>query len=348
MYKEIIIIDGGVERAVQVEADRHDAFDSIIGHLAPGLRAGQGIQSVGDAGEAMAFLVSQLAYTESQLFERMYQPMQYEQFIPIDYSAGEWADTIRYEIYDWAGRGKRISGKGKDLPLVDVAFADKQFAVCQGGIGYEYTTEELRRSAFLRRALPERRLAAAMEGYRRHMNIVGLYGEATSNLTGLFNNALVPTGNAPTGTWATATPDQILNDVNTLIQNVWTNTAYNDMITDIILPPLSMAKVSSTARSTTSDKTILAYVKENNVAKQERGVDINFTTGFGLNTAGAGSTRRMMGYVKRPERLVMHIPLPLRFLAPQPVGLSVQVPGEYKYSGVEIRYPSSAYYMDGL
>jgi hypothetical protein len=56
----------------------------------------------------------------------------------------------------------------------------------------------------------------------------------------------------------------------------------------------------------------------------------------------------MMGYVKSDQRLVAHIPLPLRFLAPQLVGLSVDVPGEYKYSGVEFRYPGSAYYSDGI
>jgi len=56
----------------------------------------------------------------------------------------------------------------------------------------------------------------------------------------------------------------------------------------------------------------------------------------------------MMAYVKSDTRLVMHVPLALRFLAPQLVGLSVQVPGEYKYSGVEFRYPKSAYYMDGI
>ena len=86
----------------------------------------------------------------------------------------------------------------------------------------------------------------------------------------------------------------------------------------------------------------------NNVAKVEKGLDIRFQPGFGLDTAGSGSTRRMMAYVKSDTRLVMHVPLALRFLAPQLVGLSVQVPGEYKYSGVEFRYPKSAYYMDGI
>ena len=63
---------------------------------------------------------------------------------------------------------------------------------------------------------------------------------------------------------------------------------------------------------------------------------------------GVGSTHRMMGYVKSDQRLVMHVPLPLRFLAPQLTALLIEVPGEYKYSGVEFRYPKSAYYMDGI
>jgi hypothetical protein len=80
----------------------------------------------------------------------------------------------------------------------------------------------------------------------------------------------------------------------------------------------------------------------------ERGQKINITAGYGLDTAGINGTARMLGYVKSDTRLVMHVPLPLRFLAPQLVGLSVEIPGEYKYSGVEWRYPSSAVYYDGI
>lgn len=219
-----------------------------------------------------------------------------------------------------------------------------------GDIGYDYTTEELRRTAFLRRPISERKLAAAIDGYRRHMNDVGLFGETSSGITGLFNNASVPQGNAPVGAWQTGpkTPAQILSDINTLILNVWTNTAYNDQVTDIVMSPGAYAYIASTPRSDNSDKTILQYIKENNVAKVEKGLDIRFQPGFGLDTAGSGSTRRMMAYVKSDTRLVMHVPLALRFLAPQLIGLSVQVPGEYKYSGVEFRYPKSAYYMDGI
>lgn len=345
--KKIQLGDG---RVVEVDESRFNAFDGLRSNPEVSrLLIGDGAFGR-DAQEALAFMVSQLSYTEATVFERQYQPMQYEQLVPISYEAGEWADSIRYEIYDYAGRGKRSSGKGRDINLVDVAYADKSYAVVNGNIGYDYTTEELRRTAFLRRPISERKLAAAIDGYRRHLNDVGLFGASADGLTGLFNNANVPQGNAPVGAWTTGpkTPAQILSDINALIQLVWTNTAYNDMITDVVIAPTPYAYISSTPRSDNSDKTILQYVKENNIAKVERNIDINFTAGYGLDTGGAGGTKRMLGYVKSDLRLVMHVPLPLRFLAPQLIGLTVQVPGEYKYSGVEWRYPKSAYYMDGL
>lgn len=342
--KKIILGDG---RTVAVDEARFNAFDGLRPELARRLTT-DGLVTGRDAQEAMAFLVSQLAYTENNVFQRQYQPMQYEQLLPISYEAGEYADSIRYEIYDYAGRGKRTSGKGKDINLVDVAYADKSFGVMNGNVGYDYTQEELRRTAFLRRPISERKMAAAIEAYQRHMNDVGLFGETASGITGLFNNANVPQGNAPTGGWGSASADNILADINALIQTVWANTAYNDQVTDIVIAPGAFSTISYKPRSTTSDTTILQFIKQNNVAKVQRGQDINFTPGFGLDTAGVGSTRRMVGYVKSDTRVVMHIPLPLRFLAPQLIGLSVQVPGEYKYSGVEFRYPKSAYYMDGI
>ena len=348
--KQVTIADG---RTVEVDAARWAAFDSVRPDLMARFSDGSP-QSARDSNEALAFIVSQLAYTEAQIFERLYIPMQYEELLPITNEAGEWADTIRYEIYDYSGQGKRASGKGRDINLVDVAYSDKAFAVCNGNIGYDYTTEELRRTAFLRRPISERKLAAAMDGYRRHMNQVGLYGEPSANVTGLFNNVNVPHGNAPNGGWVAGyTSDityvtKIMADINTLITTIWTSTAYNDLITDIIMPPTLLAFLASTPRSINSDTTILSYVKANNIAKTERGIDIKFSAGYGLDTASLTQGTRMVGYVKSDTRLVMHIPLPLRFLAPQLVGLSVVIPGEYKYSGVEVRYPLSAYYMDNM
>ncbi|MDR3088117.1 MAG: DUF2184 domain-containing protein [Azoarcus sp.] len=346
----IRIADG---RIVIVDDARYLAFDSLRHSpiLVAELTGGMSVNAR-DAQEALAFIVSQLAYTEAQVFERQYIPMQYEELIPISYAAGEWADSIRYEMVDYVGQGKRHSGKGDDIPRVDAQYDEKIMPVFNGAIGYDYTTEELRKSAFLRKPVSETRQVAAVEAYRRHMNTVGLYGEKDSDpdVTGLFNNQYVPVLSAPNGDWddTATTPQQILADINQALLTVWENTAYNDQVTDIVMAPAAFAKIASREKSEDSDKTILQWIKDNNVAKVERGIDIRFRPGFGLNTAGAAGSRRMLAYVKSDTRLLMHIPMPLRFLSPQLKGLSVEIPGEYKYSGVEWRYPKSALYVDGI
>lgn len=335
MKIKILTADGRTTE-VEVEDNRVNAFDSF--------RSGLQLVIGNDAPEALGFLVSQLAYTESQVFEKQYLPLQYEQLIPITFEAGEWAESIRYETYDYSGQGRRHSGKGRDINLVDVAWGEQSMPVVSGAIGYDYTQEELRKSSFLRKPLSTARLGAAMEGYRKHMNAVALHGEG--QLTGLFNNPRVPKGNAPSGKkWddKATTPAEVLADINTLILTVWQNTAYNDQVTDIGMPPSAFARLASTPRSDMSDQTILQWLKQNNVAFVERGQTINFFPAYELAKEG-----RAIAYVKNSQRLVMHIPMPLRFLAPQLNGLSVEVPGEYKYSGVEFRYPKSAYYMDSV
>lgn len=340
----------GDGRVVEVDLERFTALDSIRSNPSMASAIMNGI-SGRDAQEALAFIVGQLTYTESETFSRLYQPMQYEDLLPISNEAGEWADSIRFEVYDYAGRGKRSSGKGRDINLVDVAYADVTFPVANGDIGYDYTTEELRRTAYLRKSVTETKPMAAMDGFRRHMNAVGLYGEAESGLFGLFNNPIIPQMNAPNGSWssnAVTNPALVLADLNTLITTQWTATAFNDTIDTVVVAPTKLAILASTPRSINSDKTILDYLIENNIAKTTRGTVLKFVPGFGLDTAGVGGTARMLGYVKRPDRLIFHIPMPLRFLAPQLEGLSVLVPGEYKYCGVQVRYPNSALFMDGL
>lgn len=338
-----IVMDG---RTVNVDANRYAAFDGLRGQIQQAFAADAGF-STRDAGETLAFMVSQLAYTESEAFAKLYTPMQFRELVPVE-SAGGWADTIRYELVDYAGQGKRINGAGHDLPMADIQFGEKTFPIVTGGVAYGYTYEEMQKSAFFRTPLPTGKLAAAMIATERHLNNVALFGESSSGLTGLYNNANVPQGSAPVGTWSGATADNILKDINTCIQNVWNNTAFNDTPTDILIAPAAMSIIVSTPRSANSDTTILEYIKKNNIAKAERGIDINFRSGYGLNTAGSGGTKRMMAYVKNPNRVKMHIPVELQFLAPQFVNLYTKVPGTYRYSGVEFRYPKSAYYMDGL
>ncbi|MES2339308.1 MAG: major capsid family protein [Pseudomonadota bacterium] len=345
--------------------DLHERFKGIgpgIGITVEGGRGDTRNPRFGarDAQEALFFLVSQLAYTEAGLFERSYQPMQYKDLIPQDYSAGEANDTIRYEIYDEVGEMDDINPASDDIPTADAFYADKTFGIHHSAIGYEYTTQELRATAFLRRPLPERKLHAAMNAYERFLNVVGLSGRAKKNLTGLLNNTTVAHAVAPSGlAWSAAsgiTPAQIISDFNFGLNAVWAGSKFTVIPDTVAVPSFAWQYINAVPASGTAGPfqiSVLKYLLDNNLSKA-KGVNLNIVPVYRANTVanggtgpGASAASRTVYYRKSDQDLVQHVPLPLRFLAPQLVGLKVKIPGEARYSGVEVRRPPSFYYQDG-
>lgn len=318
-----------------------------------------------DAQEALFFMISQLAYTEAGLFERDYIPMQYKDFVPLDFSAGEAAETIRYEIYDESGNAQDVSPAADDVPTADSFYADKTFPVNPAAIGYAYTTQELRATAFLRRPLPERKVHAAENAYERFLNVVGLLGRASKGVTGFLNNTNVTHAVSPSGlAWSGSsgiTPAQIVNDFNFGMYSVYSGSSFTVIPDTVAIPPAAWQYIQALpaigSSSGSFNKSLLTYLEENNLSKS-LGVSVKIvpcfdarptdTLGGQAHTGpGAGGTSRTVYYRKSDQDLIMHIPLPLRFLAPQLFGLKVKVPGEFRYSGVEIRRPPSFYYQDG-
>ena len=350
--KQITLGDG---RTVEVSANRYRAWDAFT-------RANQSNIFLGDAGDgALSFFISQMALLEETTFKKQYMPTQAEDLVPMDFRGGDHITSVAYRVMDATGIGRRKAAGSTQVHTADVTYTIKTFPVVPGEIGYQYNTEELRQSAYLRIPLNEDRMVEAVEAYRRHISMVALFGEA--ELTGLFNNATVShtavTGF--TGNWAAAvaTPATILADVNMAINKVWSASGFNDWPTHCVAPPAAYQALVGTQLPHTNTS-ILKFLLENNLCAQN-GKPFQIVAGYGLDngaaynatgastTAGSGGTNtRAVYYVKNPLRVVMEIPLPKRFLAPQLVNFDVKVPGEYKYSGVEVRYPASMLYQDGV
>lgn len=310
--------------------------------------------SAHDATEALVFSVSQLAYVEAGFYDRYYRPMQYDKLLPLDYSAGEQAATIEYEIYDKVGNAQDMDSAADDVPYVDVAMARKSFPVVHAGIGYQFTQQELRTSAVFKRPLPTARMGAAMEAFQRKLNYVGLLGNTGKNITGLLNNATVAHTTTPSGKkWdgSDATPitsAQLFSDFNYGMNQVWTNSGYNVIPNFVGVPPLAYAYMANTPASATIPTiTILDYLLEHNLCNSKRGEQLTIEPVYDAATAGVGPSGRVVFYDKTDQTLTMHVPMPLRFLAPQLEGVKVRVPGEFRYSGVEIRRITNVQYLDG-
>jgi hypothetical protein len=318
---------------------------------------GRGLDIVAqDANEATSFTIPQLAYTEATMYMKQYTPMRFRDVLPISNEAGDWAQSIRYEKGDIVGQADFGSDMGDDMPFADVQYDEQSRNVGHIPMGYRYSFQELRETAYLRRPLNERRLAAAQEMVERFLNVVAFTGSTKKNLTGLFNTASIPQAIATTGAWDTAgtSTATILADINQGLNAVYAASNYNDFVTDIGIPPAAWTVLTSRARTDYADTTVIEFIKKNNICKATKNIDLNIYPLPGLETAGAattggavsGANSRVVFFVRDPNRLVFHIPMALRFAAPQYQNLSIKVPGEARCGGLEVRYKKSMYYMD--
>lgn len=327
-------------------------------------------QQVVDSPETMAFMVSQLAYTEATTYEREYQEMQFRSLVPVTAEAGPEAASVRYQVYDKVGQGKRVSSSSKDIPTADVSAGQVEIQVVTGAAGYRYNQQELIESAKFLRPLPVARMQTAVEMAERHLNQVAMTGEVAGIAGGAsylgMTNQTTGTGAGQitliniatsgfTGAWATQAAAgnfaSILKDFNLCLLTAWQNSNYVVLPNTVAMDP-AVYSILATTYNLLGTKTLLSLIEEGNILTTTKKEQINIEpvyqfagTGF-VHGSGAAGASRMLFYRNEARRMIMHIPMPLRFLAPQPEGLDIFVPGHYRYAGLNVRYPYTWLYAD--
>ena len=303
---------------------------------------------INNADSGIAFYISQLAVLDPKIYDVKYRNIIFPEVVPVDTSMPEWIDTVNYISYDAVTMGKFIAANGKDLPQSDIDANISSVPVGYAGNSYGYTLEELRKSQQMRLPLDVTKARVAYRGAQEHMQRVAWFGDASRGMTGMFNNPNIPLDNS-TVNWATATGQEMVNDMNSLLIKVWSQSANVHVPDTLLLPSDKYAIASSKRMDTGTDTTVMEFFKRNNLFRDITGQEIEVRPILELQTANtAGTGPRMMAYEKTPDNLVMYNPIPWRPLAPQPNGLRIEVSAEYKISGVEFRYPGSAAYRDML
>jgi len=302
-----------------------------------------------DAATGLAFLLSQLTHIESKMYENKYKAITYPANNPVSNEAGEWAESVTYFFMDGAAVAKFVGTKSLNVPIAEIGTEKITVPVELGATGYEYSDEELRQAIQLKRALPQLKSNTARRAYEELAQRVAMTGDTTHNLPGFINNTNVTAAtvvNPGSGTeWVNKTPNQILFDVNDLMGDIFVDTLQVERPNTLCLPTSQWNYIAGTPRSDNSDTTLLQWLINNSPYLSSDADIIPVTE---LAGAGAGATDRMMAYDKDMDKVVFHIPMPLRFTEPQRKGRGFEVPGEFKLSGIEFRYPGSARYGDGI
>lgn len=308
-----------------------------------------------DAQSAEAFLVSQLSYIESEVYKIQYPDIRYPSLVPVDTEANPWSPSVTYYSFDTKGQAKWINGRGQDIPNADVQRAKFETAVNMGGIGYEYTMEELAQAQMLRRNLSADKGDAARLAAEQFIDQVAMFGDTSVGYSGLANSGDVTVGEAPNGAagsplWSKKTADEMLADTDAALSGVWTQSNTVELADTLLLPLTAFTKANSTRITNESSDTVLSFIRKNNIYTARTGRPLMIEPVRGLDTAGTGGTGRMIAYKRDPRVVKMHMPMPFRFVSQlYPVApLTWHVPGIFRVGGVDVRRPGAFRYMDGI
>jgi hypothetical protein len=172
-----------------------------------------------------------------------------------------------------------------------------------------WTIPELASAQALGRPIDEQKFLAMQLKHQMDTDEQVYVGDAILSMNGLLNHsALTNTGNAVTGQWATATPAQILADINALLSSVWTTAAFAVIPDRLLLSPTEYGILVSTLISTAGNISILEFILRNNLASQNgQKFEIQPTKWLlgtnNANTLGVAATNSMFAYVKDPMRV---------------------------------------------
>lgn len=308
-----------------------------------------------DSQQALGFLVSQVAHIESQVYEIKYPDIQYPALIPVDTSAHEWAKSITFFSTDKVGAAKWFDGNANDMPRADVARNKHDSGIEMAAIGYGYNLEELGQAMLIPGTnLTVDRASAARRAYEEFVDAKLMSGDSTKNFSGFMNYSGVTavtaaaTGTGSSPLWSAKTADNILADVNDSISAIQVGTLTVELADTVLLPWARFNSIAS-KRIDATTMTVLEFLLKYNVYTAITGQPLTVRAVRGLETAGSGSSARMITYRRDPSVLKAHIPMPHRFLPVYQVGpLSFEVPGIFRFGGLEIRRPGAVRYTDGI
>jgi hypothetical protein len=215
-----------------------------------------------------------------------------------------------------------------------------------------YTSIELKRSQLLGTPIDTQQINALQTVYQMNTDQMVYIGDAAVSATGLLNDANVTSGNVAAGAsgstlWSQKTPDEILADVNTLLTNTWSSGALAVCPGKLLLPPTSFSYIASQKVSSAGNVSILKFLKENSIALQINGQELDIQPVKWLTGRGSGGTNRMVAYTKSLD-YVRYPMVPIMRETAYYQGLRFAAPYLWLLGQVEIVYPETIQYADGI
>ncbi|WP_288074662.1 DUF2184 domain-containing protein [Pseudomonas sp.] len=216
------------------------------------------------------------------------------------------------------------------------------------GMQLGWTIPELESAQKLGRPVDQQKFKGMQLKYQMDVDEQVYIGDSNLGLSGLVNASVVTnTSNAVTGTWSTASPAQILADVNELLNSVWAASAYAVCPDELRLPPVQYSQLVSTLISSAGNISVLEFLRNNSLSNSINGRPLNIQPLKWLTGRGAASKDRMIAYTNDMERVRFPL-VPLQRTPLEYRGIHQLTTYFGRLGGVEFVYPETIGYRDGV
>lgn len=287
--------------------------------------------------------------THSRVLEQKYPSFDYAGLVPVNTEGDMWdVGTLVYSG-DMAGVAQYIGGKAFDIPNASVSLTQGLTNFYLAGVGYELGLQEVNRAAKLGRPIEPRKASGARMVAEKFIYDRVIRGSTVKNFTGLINNPLVPTANAPTGNWTTSTAQQKLADVNATLNDVIVNSRETAMPNALMIPTSKFLAANNQTLDNTNSS-VLSFLRTNNSYTAMTGQALDIRPSRELETAAAnGTSGRLVAYEKSPDNVEFFLPGMFEFLAPFATSsMTWRVDGVMNVGQLEIYRPKTFSYRDGI
>lgn len=251
------------------------------------------------------------------------------------------AESVRWESFDRFGVPELITDHSSDSPQANANAVEAHAYMKSYGLGFGYSFQEIEAARLAGRSVDQARAMACRMGQAEKLDYIIAFGDTLAGSKGLLNQASAQdiTGDL-NGTWASASADDILEDLFNLVDAGEANTNECEKVTRLVLPTTSYRLISSKPRTTGTDTTVLKFFTDN-----RPGIEV--TSWHRCNTAdGAGTGPRVLAYNPDVNNVRLLLAHEYKLMAPQQRNRSMWVESDMRTGGVISMFPKSLIYGD--
>lgn len=249
--------------------------------------------------------------------------------------------------------------ENNNIPKVGQSIGAIEVPLAASAVGATLNNEDARQYQFGFNSNLAQDLGTAMrEACDNLIEQTTFFGDASVGFRGFLNYEGITVTNAasngattPSTKWKDKTAKQMVDDVNTALTKVWSDSKGLFLPNVVYLPMAQyalLANIPFELNASVAFSSALTYLKTNNLYSNRRGGELEIVPIRWLAGAGVGQSDRMVVQDRSKKNQGMPFPLPYTVQQPVPVPLGAEFYAEQKHGSYFIRQKLSTLYVDGI